>query len=138
MERKRITTLLTAGMMVLLIASTAQAQIAHYNMEQAASPLIGQVGGETAVEGGSGHIYGISGPAGWGNAVGLNANGSWQLDATESAELNDLLNDFTVAAWVYNDSSIAKSGAGAHIDRIIGDDVAWDGDAWSFGVKNGH
>lgn len=111
--------------------------IAYYDMEQASSPLVDQVGGETAAAADSGHQYGLAGPAGFGNSVGLTENGSWQLNATDSAPLNALLNDFTVAAWVYLDSSITKTGVNTTNNRVIGDDVAWDGDAWSFGVRDG-
>ena len=129
-------------LMVLFTAvSFAQADlIAHYSMEEATGAIVDQVGGETADPVDSGHVYNVPGPDSWGNAVGLTGNGAWQLDATESAELNDLTNNFTVAAWVYIDSDLrtAKIGTGpnANIDRIIGDDVAWDGDAWSFGIRS--
>lgn len=113
--------------------------IVHYNMEDSASPLTDQVGGETADAVDAGQVYGVAGPSGFGNAVGLTGNGAWQLDVDESAELNNLTNDFTVAAWVNLDSSLlaTKEGPNANNNRIIGDDVAWDGDAWSFGVRNG-
>ncbi|MDA7917686.1 hypothetical protein N9B74_01365, partial [bacterium] len=58
--------------------------IAHYNMEQASSPLIDQAGGEQAAAVDNGHQYGATGPTGWGNAVGLNANGGWQLSVADS------------------------------------------------------
>lgn len=111
--------------------------IAHYNMEQSSSPLVDQVGGELATAVDTGHQYNVAGPAGFGNAVGLTENGAWQLNATDSAPLNALLNDFTVASWIYLDSSLTKTGANANNYRVIGDDVAWDGDAWSFGVRDG-
>lgn len=110
--------------------------IAHYTMEEATSPIIDQVGGEAASSVDTGHQYGVAGPAGFGNAVGLDTNGSWQLSPTDSAQLSALTNDFSVAAWIYIDSSITKAGANSNNNRIIGDDVAWDGDAWSFGVRD--
>jgi hypothetical protein len=111
--------------------------IAHYPMEGSSSPLVDQVGGAQAGAVDAGHQYSLPGPAGFGNAVGLNDNGSWQLNASDSAPLNALLNDFSVSAWVYLDSSITKTGSNSNNFRVIGDDVAWDGDAWSFGVRDG-
>ncbi len=107
--------------------------IAYYNMEDAPPVIVDQVGGETAVQADAGHVQ-------WGNAVGLGDNGSWQLDATESAELNALTNNFSVAAWVYVDSATraSKTGTNSGDDRVIGDDVAWDGDAWAFGIRGGN
>ncbi|MEX2185448.1 MAG: LamG-like jellyroll fold domain-containing protein [Pirellulales bacterium] len=54
----------------------------------------------------------------------------------DSAELRGLANNMTVAAWVYMDSATtaAKTGVNPTLNRIIGDDEAWDGDGWSFGV----
>ncbi len=124
--------------LVLGMACMAQASvIAHYGMEEASGAIVDVAGGETADPVDGGHVYGASSPVGSG--VGLTANGSWQLDATESAELNALTNNFTVASWVYLDSALraAKTGTNANNDRIIGDDVAWDGDAWSFGIRDG-
>ena len=114
--------------------------IAHYSMEETSGAIVDQVGGETAEPVDAGQVYSVPGPDSWGDAVGLTGNGAWQLDATESAELNDLLNNFTVAAWVKLDSGLlaAKTGVNANNNRIIGDDVAWDGDAWSFGVRGGN
>lgn len=111
--------------------------IAHYNMEQSSSPLVDQVGGGLAGAVDLGHQYDLPGPAGFGNAVGLNDSGAWQLNASDSAPLNALLNDFSVAAWVFLDSSITKTGTNISNYRVIGDDVAWDGDAWSFGFRDG-
>jgi len=119
-----------------LIGQASATLIAHYDMEQASSPLIDQAGGEQAAAVDAGHLYGAAGPAGFGNAVGLNANGSWQLSVADSAELN-LANNFTVAGWINIDSSITKTGPGNTNHRIIGDDSAWDADGWSFGVTNG-
>jgi hypothetical protein len=112
------------------------ALITHYTMEETSSPIIDQIGGGVATAVDTGHQYGVAGPAGFGNAAGLNTNGSWQLSPTDSAQLSALTNDFTVAAWIYIDSSITKAGANSNNNRIIGDDVAWDGDAWSFGVRD--
>lgn len=117
-----------------LISQAPAALISHFNMEQASSPLVDQVGGELATAVDSGHQYGVPGPSG--NAVGLNANGSWQLSLADSAPLNALQNNFTVTAWIYIDSSITKTGGNSNNYRVIGDDVAWDGDAWSFGVRD--
>ena len=108
--------------------------IVYYNMEQESSPLIDQVGGDTAQESGFGHNYAVMAPSG--NAVGLKENGSWRLDVAESTKLNELTNDFTAAAWIYLDSSIVKAGPNSNNNRIIGDDDAWDADAWSFGVRD--
>ncbi len=137
MLKKKTILILTMLLCVAIAGSVQAGLIAHYNMEESAGPITDQVGGETAEQVDSGHIYSVAGPNGWGKAVGLDANGAWQLDATESAELWNLTNDFSVAAWVYLDSSIAKTGTFNDNDRIIGDDVAWDGDAWSFGIRGG-
>lgn len=120
-----------------LVGGSHAALIAHYNMEDSGSPLTDQVGGQTAVAADSGHAYGVAGPAGFGNAVSLSGNGSWQISAADSQEI-DLANNFTVASWVYLDSAIlaSKTGLNSNVNRIIGDDVAWDRDGWSFGVFN--
>ena len=101
---------LTFPFLALLLSAIGApaAMIAHYDMEQAGSPLVDQAGGQTAAAVDSGHQYSVTGPAGFGNAAGLNANGSWQLSVADSAELN-LANDFTVAAWVYRDSTVIAS-----------------------------
>ena len=127
-------------MMVLCVVGLAQADlIVHYNMEETAGPLTDQAGGETAEAVGAGHVYGVTGPAGWGNAAGLGGSGAWDLDLAESAELINLTNNITVAAWVNWDSALdaAKTGLNSNNDRIIGDDGPWDRDTWSFGIKNG-
>ncbi|AQT68748.1 mycothiol conjugate amidase Mca [Anaerohalosphaera lusitana] len=115
---------------------TAAEMILHYKMDETAGTLIDQIGGESAEQAGSGHLYGLESLDGLGTAVGLDANGAWRLDVDESAELNNLINDFTVTAWIYLDSAIAlsKSGSGSNYHRIIGDDEPWDKDAWSFGI----
>ena len=119
-----------------LIGQASATLVAYYNMEQGSSPLIDQVGGEIASAVDSGHQYGAAGPAGFGNAVGLNANGGWQLSVADSAALN-LANNFTVAGWINIDSAIVKSQPAADNHRILGDDSAWDGDGWAFGVTGG-
>jgi len=124
--------------------------IARYNMEETASPLVDQAGGQTADAYGAGHLYQQAGaPAGTcgaitltntlGSGVGLSGTntGTWRLDppgsTTESAEMNALTNDFTVMAWVY----VPAGGIPATSRTVIGDDDTWDGDAWSFGLRNG-
>jgi hypothetical protein len=59
------------------------------------------------------------------------------MSVEDSAALRDLENDFTVAAWVYVDSDAAADKfetdvLGSH--RILGDNNAWDGDGWGWGV----
>lgn len=125
-----------------LIAATSQAGlVAQYNMEQGTSPLVDQVGGQTAVQVGSGHVCNQTGSAGFGNAVGLtdnvSGNGARQLSAADRAEL-DFANNFTVAAFIYFDSSITKtSGSNLPRNRIIGDEEPWDGDGWAFAYDHG-
>ena len=119
--------------------------IAHYTCEETAGPLVDQAGGETAAEDRTGHLYEQAGaPAGTygaitltgslGNAVGIetNADGSWSLDLTDSAELGDLVNNFTVMTWVY----IPEGGIGDDWPRTIGDNAAYDADGWNFGIRN--
>jgi len=43
-----------------------------------------------------------------------------------------LVNDFSVTAWLY----VPSGGFAGFIRRAIGDDAAWDGDAWAFGIRN--
>jgi hypothetical protein len=121
---------------VSTVASQASL-VAHYNMEQGSTPLVDQAGGQTADALGSGHSYAVGGPAGFGTAVALTGNGSWQISAANSQELN-LANNFTVASWIYLDSATiaGKTGTNNLLNRIIGDDAAWDADGWSFGVFN--
>ncbi|YCM42964.1 LamG-like jellyroll fold domain-containing protein [Verrucomicrobiaceae bacterium 227] len=120
-----------------LVGSTQASLVAHYDMEAIGSPLTDQAGGQTATAVDSGQSYGVAGPAGFGNAVSLSGNGSWQISAAASQEI-DLANNFSVASWVYIDSAIlgTKSGTNSSVHRIIGDDVEWDRDGWSFGLFN--
>lgn len=119
-----------------MVGSSQASLVAYYSMEDSGSPLTDQVGGQTASAVDVGQSYGVSGPAGFGNAVSLSGNGSWQLSVADSAEIN-LANNFTVAGWVNIDSALVKTGANSLNNRILGDDSAWDGDGWSFGVTNG-
>ena len=112
-------------------SSVANADLlAYYSMEETGSPLVDQVGGQMASAVDLGHLYSQPGPGGFGNAVGLNAEGSWQLSEADSAELRDLTNDMSVAAWVYVDSAF-----GVELSRVMGDDAPWDADGWSWGVN---
>jgi len=133
-----------ASTLALIPGASQAALIAHYNGEEIGNPLTDQAGGQTASAVGAGHQYqkpsapagtygAITLATGLGSAVGIGAtnNGSWHLDGTESAELNSLVNDFTVAAWYF-----VPSGGYAGLPRAIADDAAWDGDAWSFGIRN--
>ena len=110
--------------------------ILHYDMEEASGSIVDEVGGLEAAPVDAGHAYGVAGPAGFGNAVSLDANGSWQLSVADSALLKDLANDFTVAAWVRVDSALAaaKTGVNPALNRIIGDDAGWDADGWAMGI----
>ena len=128
---------LVVGVMSM-VCMTHAAVISHYTMEETSGAIVDQVGGETADPVDGGHLYGVSSP--FGSGVGLNANGSWQLDLAESAELGNLVNNITVAAWINLDSQLAasKTGLNAHNNRIIGDDSDWDGDTWSFGIQSGN
>ncbi|MEX2185449.1 MAG: lamin tail domain-containing protein [Pirellulales bacterium] len=110
--------------------------IAYYAMEETAGALTDQAGGQQASAVNAGHRYNLPGPTGFGKAVGLNANGSWQLSVADSAELRTLANNITVTSWVYVESTVVKTGTNSALHRIIGDDVAWDGDGWAFGVWN--
>jgi hypothetical protein len=106
-------------------------------MDEGGSPLVDSVSAATAEATGAGHLYlqpPVAGLAG--SAVALNDNGSWQLDPTESAPLRGLANDFTVAGWIRLDSATmaTKTGTNTQLNRFIGDDEAWDGDGWAFGV----
>jgi hypothetical protein len=140
MNSKRSQTLQISLVIGALALPTQATLIAHYNMEQSSSPIIDQVGGETAEATGIGHAYSVPGPTGWGDAAGLSANGSWQLDTTESAGLRALANDITVAAWVnIEDGRFGKAygfEGNDRFDRIIGDDAEWDADGWAFGIEN--
>ncbi|MCX6879607.1 MAG: LamG domain-containing protein [Verrucomicrobia bacterium] len=109
--------------------------IAHYNMEQTGSPLVDKVGGQQAVATGSGDAYGLPGPTGFYNAVDRTADGSWQLSAADSAELRSLSNNITVAAWINLEPG--RHGKSSNYDQIIGDDSAWNGNGWNFGVVSG-
>ena len=123
-------------LLLFFIVSVSKADlIIYFDMEDTGNPLIDQVAGKTASEVGTGHHYSIDSPVG--KSVRLTENGSWQLSVSDSAQLNALANNFSVAAWVYFDSSISKSGTSSKNRRIIGDDEAWDRDAWSFGIRDG-
>ena len=108
----------------------------HFTMDEAESPLVDVQSGLIANAVDSGHLYLRPGPPGLGTSVALNANGSWQFSLTDSTVFNVLLNDFSVTSWVYLDSMTVagKTGPISSLHQIIGDDVAWDADGWSFGV----
>ena len=134
--KKRLTLALALTVGLGMVAQAAL--ISHYDGEGTGSPLVDQVGGQTAVADGTGHQYGVAGPGTWGTAIGQTAQSAWTLSSSDSTELNALLNDFSVAAWVYLDSAImaTKTGANAKGNRIIGDDQAWNGDAWALGYDS--
>ena len=123
----------------LVFGSTAYSQLfVHFPLDEVDAPLVDVVSGLTAEEVDEGHLYLQPGPPGFGTSVGLTANGSWQFDLQESLVFNVIPNDFTVAAWIYLDSAIVatKSGPNAVLNRVIGDDIAWDADGWGIGVFN--
>jgi hypothetical protein len=119
-------------------AGEAAELLVHFDMEQTESPLVDTVSQLKAEEEESGHLYQQPGPEGFGNSVALTEDAVWNLDVDDSAGLRDLVNDFTVAAWVYVDSDTASNKfatdvLGSH--RILGDNNAWDGDGWGWGVE---
>jgi len=131
--------------MVAMLALAPQAQatlIACYNMEQSASPLVDQAGGQTAVtNGGGGDLYQQAGvPAGTygalttlstGYAAGLsNTASQWDISVADSAELN-LTNNFTVMGWLYLPAS-----PGATVPSLIGRGQGWAGRGWNFAVRD--
>ena len=109
--------------------------------------MVDQVGGELAAPVDGGHLYQqSSAPAGTygaitlthslGSALGVSANatGGWALDSADSAELGNLVNNFTVMSWVF----APVSGVGDDWPRTIGDDqAAGSGRAgWNLGIRN--
>ena len=113
--------------------------VLHFDMEQAESPLIDLASGYTAEQTDDGHLYGVPGPEGFGNAVGLEDNGSWRLDVDESKIFREFANDFSVATWIYLDSDTLDFKAelaepNSALNRFFGDDIAWDADGWGMGV----
>ena len=127
-------TVVSAVAICVGLTSHTLAQIAHFSMDESSSPLTDSIAGVTAESVDAGHNYGQAGILG--SAVSLSDNGSWQLDAAESAALRGLANDFTVAGWIRLDSATmaTKSGTNTQLNRFIGDDSAWDADGWAFGV----
>jgi hypothetical protein len=113
-------------------------EVLYFSMEDTASPLVDTVNGLEATETDFGQAYQVDGPEGFGSAVSLSQNGSWQLTADDSAVMRDLANDFSVAVWVYLDSALnaSKTGVNPQHNRVVGDDEAWDADGWSMGVWN--
>lgn len=128
----------------LLILSSSLAalsladEVLYYSMGDTASPLVDTLNGIEAVEADSGHAYLVDGPEGFGTAIALTQNGSWQLSQDDSAVMRDLANNFSVAVWVYLDSALlaGKAGTNPQHNRVVGDDEAWDADGWSMGVWN--
>jgi len=113
-------------------------EILYFSMEEDSGSVFDQVANKEAVPVDFGHLYMAEGPPGFGDAVTIDDNGSWQLSAEDSAGLRNLVNNFTVAAWLYLDSEILdlKSGLNSNLNRFIGDDVGWDRDGWAMGVFN--
>jgi len=121
-----------------LLASIQAEEVLYFSMEDSSSPLIDAIGNLEASAVDTGHIYEADGPPGFGKAIGLTDNGSWQLSQSDSAVMRDLANDFSVAVWVNLDSTLAgtKTGANSALNRVVGDDEAWDADGWAMGVWN--
>lgn len=113
-------------------------EVLYLSMDSTASPLVDAIGSRPASAVDTGHLYEVPGPPGFGNAVGLDNNGSWQFSPTDSAVMRELANDFSVAVWVYLDSDLiaVKAGINPQYNRVVGDDEAWDADGWSMGVWN--
>jgi len=132
---------IASAMTLCLVVSVqaAHTPLVRFDMEQVGSPIVDTVGGlpaaEDAIQGGI-YGYGLPGPATWGNAVSVDRNGGWDLSQADSASLRTLVNDFSVSAWVYLDSSLSRNYPGINqgFYGIIGDDNMWDGDGWSFAV----
>ncbi|MEZ6121049.1 MAG: LamG-like jellyroll fold domain-containing protein [Pirellulaceae bacterium] len=128
--------------LVLGVVSNGSAELVlHFDMETADSPLVDLVSGITAEAVDDGHVYGVPGPEGFGMAIELEDNGSWQLDVDESQLFREFANDFTVASWIYLDSEtqdfkldLAEPNAG--LNRFFGDDIDWDADGWGMGIWN--
>ncbi len=124
---------------VALVSPATANLILYFPMEETESPLVDLASGLTAEATDFGHLYSVPGPEGFGNAIALEENGSWQLDVEESAPLREMANDFTVAAWIYLDSDTLDYKAGSaepnyRLSRFLGDDIAWDADGWGMGV----
>ncbi|YCM42965.1 LamG-like jellyroll fold domain-containing protein [Verrucomicrobiaceae bacterium 227] len=118
--------------------SLQASEVLHFSMEEASTPIVDQVGSIQALEFGTGHNYSLAGPAGFGNAVALTSSGSWRFSLEDSLRLRNLANNFSVTAWIYLDSATlaSKTGLNNQLNRIVGDDEAWDADGWSIGVWN--
>lgn len=129
-----------AGAMALCLTVGAHAAtpLVHFDMEQSASPIVDTVAAFPASETDvATYGYGAAGPAGFGNAVSLDGNGSWQLSESDSAGLRNLSNDFSVAAWINVDSSIARGGTQPWLGNfVMADDYGWDGDGWAWSVMD--
>lgn len=121
-----------------LLASSGAEEVLYFSMDDRASPLVDAIGALAANAADTGHLYQVAGPPGFGKAVGLASDGSWQLSQDDSAVLRNLANDFSVAVWVYLDSDVlaGKVGANSLLNRVVGDDVLWDADGWAMGVWN--
>jgi len=138
--------LATFAAICLAVPSNLRAElIVHYNCEETEGPLVDQAGGETAEPINTGHLYQQpSVPAGTygaitltsslGNAVGISADqtGAWTLDEGESAELGNLVNNFTVMSWVF----VPPGGIGDDWPRTIGDSNPDRNEGWNFGIRN--
>ncbi|MDA7917975.1 choice-of-anchor D domain-containing protein [bacterium] len=119
-----------------LLTSAQAAEVLYFSMEESTTPLVDAVGGLQANAIDTGHIYQVDGPTGFGKAIGLTENGSWQFSESDSAVMRDLANNFSVAVWVYLDSTLiaTKTGPNSALNRVVGDDVGWDADGWAMGV----
>lgn len=127
------------SLLTLTLLSSAQAEeVLYFSMEDSTSPLVDAVGKLEAAEVDTGHLYEVDGPPGFGKAIGLSENGSWQLSLEDSAVMRDLGNNFSVAVWVYLDSTLvdSKTGTNPLLNRVVGDDEGWDADGWAMGVWN--
>lgn len=129
-------TLLAPVISLTFLVSSQAEEVLYLPMDNAGSPLIDSVGNLEATAVDTGHLYEVSGPTGFGNAIGLNQNGSWQFSQDDSAVLRNLANNFSVAVWVYLDSTLvdSKTGTNPLLNRVLGDDEAWDADGWAMGV----
>ncbi len=130
------TTIFNSLLSLSLLTSVQADEVLYFSMEESTSPLVDAVGNLEAASIDTGHVYEEDGPAGFGKAIGLTENGSWQFSQADSAVMRDLGNDFSVAVWVNLDSALiaTKTGTNSLLNRVVGDDVGWDADGWAMGV----
>ena len=139
----KITILTICSLAVALPVNAAL--VLHFDGSELAGPSVNNQAGAGVGTDSGGGLYTVSGPSGWGSAIGRNSAGSWGLDAAGSAAANGAAasgngggNGLSLSAWVYLDPAViaGKTGTNSHIHRVFGTSTWASGNGFAFGLTD--